>query len=85
MAYAQAWLVNDKPCHKLVDNVRCLSIGVLKLLWKDQMASIELDWPIFERLIDRFLKNPLDHMIHYFFLTAWMSVVCDDQMMSYPK
>ena len=81
----QASLVNTKPCHKLVDKVKCRSIGVLQVVRKNQRASIELDWPILERLIDHFLKNPLDHKIHHFFLTAWIWLICDDQSMIYPK
>ena len=85
MAYTQDWLVNDNPCQKVVDSVRCLSIGVLKAVWKDQRASIKIYWAIIQRLIDHFLKIPLDHMLHHFVLTAWIWVVCDDQSISYQK
>ena len=39
MAYAQVWLVNDKPSHILVGKVRCRSIGLLKVIRKAHRSS----------------------------------------------
>ena len=44
---------------------------------------IERDSPVLPRLIDWFLKNPLELKILHFFLAACMWVVCDDQSISY--
>ena len=38
---------------------------------------IERDSPVLPRLIDWFLKNPLELMILHFVLAAWMWVVSD--------
>ena len=53
MAYAQAWVVNDKSRLKLVDKVRCRLIGVLKAIQKAHRSSSSYtneclrDWSIF--------------------------------------
>ena len=39
MGYARALLVNDKSCHKLIDKVRCRSIGVLKDIRKAHRSA----------------------------------------------
>ena len=52
MDYAQGWLINYKTYHKIVDNVKCRSIRVLKVVGKAQRASSSLidqfprDWSI---------------------------------------
>ena len=43
---------------------------------------IERDSPVLPRLIDRFLKNPLELKILHFLLAACMWVVSDDQSIS---
>ena len=46
---------------------------------------IERDSPVLQRLIDWFLKNPLELKILYFLLAACMRVVSDDQSISCPN
>ena len=46
---------------------------------------IERDSPVLPRLIDWFLKNPLELTILQFLLTACMWVVSDDQLISCPN
>ena len=45
---------------------------------------IERDSPVLPRLIDWFLKNPLELKILHFLLAACMRVVSDDQSISCP-
>ena len=46
---------------------------------------IERDSPVLPRLIDWFLKNPLELKILHFLLAACMWVVSDDQLISCPN
>ena len=46
---------------------------------------IERDSPVHPRLIDWFLKNPLELTILHFLLAACMCVVSDDQSISRPN